>query len=468
MKKAPIFALILAAGQGTRMRSATPKVLHEVGGRSLIRHVLEKAEQLEADEILAVLPPDQEEVAALISPHSFVIQASPQGTADAAKAALAALQRFASRHPEGDVFILFGDTPLLTRETLQAMYDLRHGDARTGGLPTLVLLGMRLLDGGGYGRILCDGRGNVKRIVEAKDATPAELEETLCNSGVMLVRAAALPALLAEVNNQNRSGEYYLTDIVQIARSKGQDAWVVEGSPDEVLGVNSRADLAVAERVFQDRKRSEMLQAGVTLRAPETVFFSYDTEIESDVTIEPHVVFGPGVRIHRGAEIQAFSHIEGAIIQSGARVGPFARLRKGANIGMGARIGNFVEVKQSHIEEGAKINHLSYIGDAHVGVKANIGAGVITCNYDGFKKSPTYVGPGSFIGSNTALVAPLAIGEGAIVGAGSVITEDVPAEALAFTRPPVTLKEGGATRFRTKNLKAGRNLKNATPDDIPL
>jgi bifunctional UDP-N-acetylglucosamine pyrophosphorylase/glucosamine-1-phosphate N-acetyltransferase len=368
------------------------------------------------------------------------VQAEQLGTGHAVAQAKAALHGFA-----GDVLILYGDVPLVRTETMHAMLErLNRPDE-----PRAVVLGFRPEAAGAYGRIVADGQGVIGKMVEYKDASPEERAITLCNSGLMAVHAAELFVLLDMIGNDNAAGEYYLPDIVMLPG--GQSA-VIETDAIEVAGVNSRVELAALERAWQDRRREEAMLDGVTLIAPETVFFSHDTVLARDVTVEPNVVFGPGVKVAEGAVIHAFSHLEGATVHAGADIGPYARLRPGADIGEGAKVGNFVEVKKSTLAKGAKANHLSYIGDASVGEGANIGAGTITCNYDGFNKSRTEIGAGAFIGSNSALVAPVTIGAGAIVAAGSTVTTDVAADALVLVRPPQVEKAGWATRFRALML----------------
>lgn len=442
---AKVGAIILGAGMGTRMRSTLPKVLHAVGGQPMVCHVLDAVKKIGADRSGVVLAPGFENVAAAVAPASTAIQKEALGTAHAALAAASLFEDF-----DGDIFILFGDTPLIRQETLQAMLDRR----RASDAPSVVVLGMRPAAENAYGRLILSPDGALDRIVEFKDANEAERAAPLCNSGVMLIDGSMLFDLLRAVGNNNAKGEYYLTDIIALARSAGGSAAVVEGLESELLGVNDRAGLAEAEAEFQSRMRAAVMTGGATLTAPETVFFSHDTEVGQDVIIEPNVVFGPGAKIESGAHIRAFSHIEGATVASGAVIGPYARLRPGAIIGEGARIGNFVEVKASTIEAGAKANHLAYIGDARIGAGANLGAGTITCNYDGFNKHRTEIGPGAFVGSNSSLVAPVNIGAGAIVGAGSVIARDVPDDALALTRADQSNRDGWADAFRAQKSKA--------------
>jgi len=440
MAERRVAAVVLAAGRGTRMKSARTKVLHEIAGKSMLAHVLDAAAALSPSRFVIVVgdhAPEVGEAARKLRPEVEVaVQAPPRGTGDAVQKAMPALEGF-----DGDVLILYADTPLVRPETMRALCDAAQGAAGA-------TLGFRAADPGAYGRLLLDPSGDLSAIVEAKDASDEQLEIDLCNSGVMAVDAGFLRSALPRLSPNNAKGEYYLTDIVAMARSEGRRFAVVEADEDEVLGVNSRVELAVAEEVWQDRRRVQAMLAGATLIDPTTVFFAHDTEIGADVLIEPNVFFGPGACIGDGATIRAFSHIEGASVARGAVIGPFARLRKGAEIGEDARIGNFVEVKEARIGAGAKANHLTYIGDASIGAGANIGAGTITCNYDGFNKYRTEIGEGAFVGSNSALVAPVRIGAGAYVGSGSVITRDVEADALAVARGRQAEVKGWAARFR--------------------
>jgi len=420
----PLAAVILAAGKGTRMKSALPKVLHPVGGRAMIHHVLQAAAVLEPVRTIVVAGPDMPALQHAVIPLPVAVQAVPRGTADALRAGLGLLGPF----PHGVLLVLYGDTPLILPETLARVVAARHDGA------AVAVLGFETARPDGYGRLRAAADGTLEAIVEHRDATPAEREIRLCNSGVMALDAAVLP-LLDRISCDNAGGEYYLTDIVALARSAGLSCVAVPAVAEEMTGVNSRADLAQAEAVWQQRRRVAALEAGVCLIAPETVWFSHDTVLEADAVVEPHVVFGPGVHVAAGARVRAFSHLEGARLEAGAAVGPFARLRPGTRVGEGARIGNFVETKNTVLDAGAKAGHLSYLGDAHIGAAANIGAGTITCNYDGVAKHRTEIGAGAFIGSNSALVAPVRIGAGALVGAGSVITRDVAPDALALTRP---------------------------------
>ncbi len=443
----PLAAVILAAGEGTRMKSARPKCLHPVGGFPMLAHVMAAAGALSPERVVVVTGAGGAEVAAAARALRPDAQAAEQrerlGTAHAALQAKPALEGF-----DGDVLILYGDTPLVRPETLARM---REASAEA------VVLGFEAADPTGYGRLIVED-GVLARIVEQREATETERAVTFCNSGVMRVDARRLWAWLSRVSNDNAKGEFYLTDIIALARADGCAAAAVACPEAETLGVNSRSELAAAEASFQRRARAEAMAQGVTMTAPETVFLSLDTRLGADVTVEPNVVFAPGVTVAPGAVIRAFSHLEGAQVAAGAIVGPYARLRPGARIGEGAHIGNFVEVKNATVEAGAKANHLTYLGDAHVGARANIGAGTITCNYDGYLKHRTEIGEDAFIGSNTALVAPVSVGRGASVGAGSVVTQDVPEDALAVARGAQETRPGAAARLREKLAarKAGR------------
>ena len=439
----PVAAIVLAAGKGTRMKSDLHKVLHPLAGRPMLLHLLASVQALAPARMVVVVGAGREQVEAAVAPVGATIahQADQLGTGHAVAQAEAALAGF-----DGDVLILYGDVPLVRAGTLRAMRDRLHAD----DAPAAVVLGFRPADPGAYGRIIADADGRIAKMVEYKDASPEERAETLCNSGLMAVRSADLFALLARVDNDNAAGEYYLPDIVMLAAADGRPSAVVETDAHEVTGVNSRAELAALEGAWQQTRRAVAMAEGVTLVAPETVWFAHDTKLGRDVTIEPNVVFGPGVTIADRATIHAFSHVEGAIVGEGTSVGPFARLRPGAVMERGSRIGNFVEMKKAVLGPGAKANHLTYLGDADVGADANVGAGTITCNYDGFFKYRTEIGAGAFIGSNSALVAPVKIGAGAIVGAGSVVTRDVEAGALAVARGAQEARLGWATRFREK------------------
>jgi bifunctional UDP-N-acetylglucosamine pyrophosphorylase/glucosamine-1-phosphate N-acetyltransferase len=445
----PVAVIILAAGHGTRMNSDLPKVLHCVGSAPLIAHTLGTARSLEPERIVVVVGHGGEAVAAAareIDADVVVVeQAEQKGTGHAVLAAAPALDGF-----EGDVVVLYADAPLVRPERLVAMLEARAKGA------AVVVLGFEAADPGSYGRLVTDAAG-LAAIVEARDATGAEREIRLCNSGILASDARLLLDLLAAVEPNNAKGEYYLTDVVGLARAQGLHATAITCPEAEMLGVNSRADLAAAEAAFQARARDAALANGTTLVDPATVWFALDTVIGRDVTVGQNVVFGPEVTVESGATIHAFSHLEGCHVSRGARIGPFARLRPGAEIAEDVHVGNFVEVKNAIVEEGAKANHLAYIGDARVGAGTNIGAGTITCNYDGVFKHRTEIGARVFVGSNSALVAPVSIGDGAIVAAGSVITEDVPAGALALGRARQAVKPGLGARLmaRLRETKAG-------------
>jgi bifunctional UDP-N-acetylglucosamine pyrophosphorylase/glucosamine-1-phosphate N-acetyltransferase len=432
--------IVLAAGEGTRMRSSLPKVLHEVAGQSLLAHVLAAAPKGNGAALAVVIGPDHQAVANEVkrvrADAQTFVQRERLGTAHAVLAAREALARGAD-----DLLVVFGDTPLISAQTLDRMRaPLQKGAA-------LAVLGFRAADPTGYGRLLVEG-DQLVAIREHADASAGEREVTLCNAGVMAFDGRRALEIIEKIGNANAKGEYYLTDAVAIVRAMGLQATVIETSEDEVRGINTKAQLAEAEQVMQTRLRKAALDAGVTMIAPETVYLAADTSFGSDVTIEPFVVIGPGVSIADGAVIHSFSHIVQATIGKKASVGPYARLRPGTSLGEGVRIGNFVETKAATIEAGAKVNHLSYVGDASVGAGANLGAGTITCNYDGFSKHRTEIGEGAFVGTNSSLVAPVKIGKGAYIGSGSVITRDVPEDAMAIERSPQTVREGGAKRYR--------------------
>jgi bifunctional UDP-N-acetylglucosamine pyrophosphorylase/glucosamine-1-phosphate N-acetyltransferase len=437
--------VILAAGQGTRMRSDTHKVLHPIAGKALLLHLLDSVDRLGAEKRVVVVGKGRNQVEKALEGRNVSIahQAEQKGTAHAVQQAREALAGYV-----GAVLILYGDTPFVEAETLTRMLDRLNGE----GGPGVVVLASRPDDPLKYGRIILGDGDHIAKMVEYKDATDEERAVRLCNSGMMAVRAKDLFRWLDQVGNDNAAGEYYLPDVVNIAAAEGRDAVVIEGDPYETAGVNSRAELAHLELDWQRRRREQALQDGASLIDPESVWFAADTKLGRDVTVEPHVVFGPGVEVADGATIKAFSHIEGATIATKAVIGPFARLRPGAKVGEKAKVGNFVEVKKATLGVGAKVNHLSYIGDADVGANANIGAGTITCNYDGFGKYGTVIGEGAFIGSNTALIAPVTVGSGAIVGAGSVITKDVEADSLAVERSDQKGIPGWAKRFRERML----------------
>ena len=443
MTTEPIAAIILAAGKGTRMKSDLHKVLHPIAGRPMLLHLVHSVSALDPAITVVVTGAGREQVEAAVAPLGIAtaLQAEQLGTGHAVAQAQAALSGFA-----GDVLILYGDVPLVTSATMQRMLDRLHAD----DAPATVVLGFRPADPGAYGRVIADADGQIVKMVEYKDASQPERAETLCNSGLMVARGADLFALLSRVGNDNAAGEYYLPDIVMLAAADGRRSAVIETAAGEVAGVNSRAELATVEGDWQAARRLQAMADGVTLIAPDTVWFAHDTVVGRDVVIEPNVVFGPGVTVADRVVIHAFSHISGATIGAGAEVGPFARLRPGAVMGEDSKVGNFVEMKSAVLGQGAKASHLSYLGDADIGPGANIGAGTITCNYDGYFKYRTNIGAGAFIGSNSALVAPVNIGDGAIVGAGSVVTADVAADSLALVRPPQTAREGWARRFRDR------------------
>jgi len=444
MAERTCLAIVLAAGEGTRMRSLRPKVLHGLGGTSLLAHALGPVARTNA--VAVVVGPGQEAVAAearKLLPHADIfVQAERRGTAHAVLAAETAIAR-----GYDDVVVAFADTPFVRRATLERLRaPLANGTA-------VVVLGFRAADPTGYGRLIVDG-DRLLAIREERDASATERAITLCNAGVMALDGRSALDLLRQIDDRNSKHEFYLTDAVKIARAKGFAAVAMETEEDEVRGINTRAQLAEAEGVLQERLRADAMAGGATLVAPETVYLAADTKLGRDVIVEPYVVFGTGVVVEDGAVIRSFSHLEGAHVGKGATVGPFARLRPGAELGAKSRIGNFVEVKAATIEAGAKAPHLAYIGDARVGENANVGAGTITCNYDGAEKHHTDIGKEAFIGSNSALVAPVAIGEGAYIGSGSVITRDVPAGALAVGRGRQVVKEGWAARLKAKKQTA--------------
>ena len=439
--------IVLAAGKGTRMKSELPKVLHRVAGRSLLGHVLHSARALNPVRAVIVTGPDMENVAAaaraVFPKAECAVQIDRLGTAHAVSVAREALSGF-----NGTVLILYGDVPLISEAALSALTGL------VGPQTAMAVLGFEAADPHGYGRLIRNAAGAVAAIREELDATPQERSITLCNSGVIAISSELLWELLPKVGNSNAKGEYYLPDLVELAAAEGHPCGLATCSESGVAGVNDRVQLAAVEATLQAAYRRQHMLNGATLVAPVTVFFSADTIIGRDVVIEPNVVFGPGVSVGDNVEILAFSHLEGATIGSGARIGPYARLRPGAEIGEDAHIGNFVEVKKAIIGKGAKANHLTYIGDARIGAKTNIGAGTITCNYDGYEKHLTDIGENVFVGSNTALIAPVKIGDGASIAAGSVITRDIPADALAISRADLDMRPGWAARYR--QIKAAR------------
>jgi bifunctional UDP-N-acetylglucosamine pyrophosphorylase/glucosamine-1-phosphate N-acetyltransferase len=443
-------AVILAAGEGTRMKSDVPKVLHRIAGRTLLAHVLEAVREAEIEDAAIVIGPDRDDVAAeaqrAFPDASIHLQVQRRGTAHAV---LAAREALAAGHDE--ILVLFADTPLIAPATLRRLRE----ELATG--KAVVALGFEARDPTGYGRLVRDGHGALLAIREHKDATAAERALTLCNAGLMALSGRQALPILEAIGNDNAQKEFYLPDAIAVARECSLQAGVILASEEEVMGINDRVQLAAAEATMQTRLRQEAMRKGATLVAPETVFFSADTEIGRDVRIEPHVIFGPGVVIEDGAVIHSFSHLEGARVGKGVSVGPFARLRPGANLLEGSRVGNFVEIKAAEIGRGAKVNHLSYIGDASVGASSNIGAGTITCNYDGYAKHRTEIGDNAFVGTNSSLVAPIKIGAGAYIGSGSVVTEDVAPDALVLGRGRQVEKPGWAKDFRKrhKGVKTG-------------
>ncbi|MBO6826433.1 MAG: bifunctional UDP-N-acetylglucosamine diphosphorylase/glucosamine-1-phosphate N-acetyltransferase GlmU [Sneathiella sp.] len=442
-----IATVILGAGMGTRMKSAKPKVLHEIAGRPMVSHLLGTVAELNAEKSIVVVAPSMQNVRDVVAPATIAVQEEALGTGHAVAAALPELDGF-----EGDVLVLYGDTPLMTLDTLQKMIDKRREDDATA----VVVLGFEPDDPLEYGRLVTAEDGALSAIVEYADADTATRTIGLCNSGVMAINGKYIAELIGAVDNKNAKGEYYLTDIVEIARNKGLKAQVVIGGEEELLGVNNREQLAEAEKIAQGRWRTAAMREGATLIDPDSVFFSHDTKLGRDVVVEPNVFFGPGVTVGDNVRIKANSHIEGTTIGAGAQVGPFARLRPGADLGPNVKVGNFVELKKATLEDGAKVSHLSYIGDARVGAEANIGAGTITCNYDGYDKAKTDIGAGAFVGSNTSLVAPVKIGDGAIIGAGSTVTREVEADALMVERAEEIQKSGWAARFRKMKAKLNK------------
>lgn len=436
-------AVILAAGKGTRMKSALPKVMHEVGGRPMVDWSLALARDVGCGRIVVVVHPSQDVlIRHLEARHpdvAIAFQDPPMGTGHAVHCAEGALKGFS-----GEIAVLYGDSPLVPASVIEALFGQVAAGAKLG------VLGFEAADPGLYGRLITNAAGDLEAIVEAREATPDQLKVRICNSGVMAGRAEDMFRLLQKITNSNAKGEYYLTDLVGLARAEGGRCALVTATEDDLIGCDSKSDLAEAEGIFQARRRKALMDAGVTLVAPETVFFVYDTAIAADVVVEPHVVFGPGVSVAAGARIRAFSHLEGAVVGEGCMIGPYARLRPGTVLGANVHIGNFVETKNTGMGDGAKANHLAYLGDGTIGAGANIGAGTIFCNYDGFEKHHTRVGEGAFVGSNSALVAPVSVGDGAYVGSGSVITTDVPADALAVARGHQTTREGWAKTFRTR------------------
>ena len=442
-KTTPLACIVLAAGQGTRMRSDLPKVLHPVAGMPMVGHVLTVCADLLPEQIVVVIAPDSPNIEEAVLPNRCVVQPKAMGTGDAVKAARRELEKF-----KGDILVLFGDTPLVTADTLRKIQL-----AKKLKLADIVVAGFVPENPAAYGRLIVDDEGNLKGIVETAEATHEQKQIKLCNGGIMLFTGDKLWPLLDSLKNDNSKQEYYLTDCVGLAVKAGLPCAVAEMPAEEVLGVNTRVELAQAEKIMQQRLRRKAMLDGVTMTDPDTVYLSFDTKIGRDVVLGPNVVFGPGVEIGNKAAIRAFCHLEQVRVDEAAIVGPFARLRPGSVVGAGAHIGNFVELKNAEVGQGAKINHLSYIGDAFIGAKANIGAGTITCNYDGFRKFHTHVGAEAFIGSNSSLVAPVKVGDGAYVGAGSVITAEVPAHTLAVARGRQSNIDGWARRFRDERGK---------------
>jgi bifunctional UDP-N-acetylglucosamine pyrophosphorylase/glucosamine-1-phosphate N-acetyltransferase len=445
MTKIKLAAIILCAGKGTRMCSDVPKVLHPLAGRPMLSHLLSTLSEIDLNHTTIVIGEDMSAVAEISRPHQTVLQSNQLGTGHAVLAAREKLAEQGNDFP-GDILVLFGADPLIEADTIARMIKTREESPK----PAIVVLGFEAWDPGKYGRLILANDGTLEAIVEANNATQEQLDITLCNSGIMLIDGAHLWILLERIKAANTEGEHYLTDIVAFARSDGLEVAVVIGNEEELLGIDDRIDLARAEGHVQNLLRLDAMRSGATLNDPESIYLSYDTKIGRDVNIEPNVVFGPGVTIGDNVDILSFCHIENTTIADGARIGPFARLRPGAVISTDAHIGNFVEIKEASIGKGAKVNHLSYVGDAHIGAKANVGAGTITCNYDGLDKHKTDIGKNAFIGSNVSLVAPISIGDGAVIGAGSVITKDVSAESLALTRSQQKELPKRGSRLKTK------------------
>jgi bifunctional UDP-N-acetylglucosamine pyrophosphorylase/glucosamine-1-phosphate N-acetyltransferase len=441
MTETRLAVLVLAAGQGTRMKSQLPKVLHPIANRPMIAHVLSAAAPLAPERVIVVIAPGMDAVAEAVAPAETVVQVAPRGTGHAVAAARPALDRFA-----GDVLVLNGDAPLLTTRTLEALL----AERRRAPEAAAVVAGMRPADTSPYGRLVATKDGTLEAIIESRDCTEVQRQIALCNAGLWAIDGRHLFSLIESIGTDNAKGEYYLTDIVAIARKRGLLCRAIEAPAEEMVGVNSRLELAQAEALMQRRLRLQAMESGVTLVAPDTVYFSADTRIGRDSVVGPFVVFGPGCTIGEGVAIPAFCHMVQATIGDRASIGPFARLRPGADLGEEVHIGNFVEVKNSRLEAGVKANHLTYLGDTTVGARANIGAGTITCNYDGFEKFRTTIGEGAFIGSDTALVAPVEVGAGAITAAGSVITEDVPKDAMALARSAQVVKPKRAAEWRAR------------------
>ena len=449
MSQSRFAAIILAAGSGTRMKSAIPKVMHPIAGQPMIAHLLDALQPLSPAATVVVIGPQMDSVARIVAPAESVVQDPPLGTGDAVRTALQTLDgRLAPQGGIDEVLVLYGDTPFLATDTLSRLLTERR---RTSA--AILVSGMRPADPAPYGRFVLAANGALERIVEAADASPEEEAIGLVNGGIMVIEARRASDLVTALDRNNAKSEFYLTDIVEIARRKGLGCRTVELPAEELIGINTRAELAEAEALMQRRLRRAAMDAGVTLVAPETVFLCADTRLGRDVVVEPNVTFGLGVTVGEGARIRSFSHLEGATVGAGAVVGPFARLRPGAVLEEEVHVGNFVEVKAARLGVGAKANHLSYIGDSEVGARTNIGAGTITCNYDGVNKFRTIIGEDAFIGSNTALVAPVTVGAGAIVAAGSVVTRDVPADALSIARGQQVDKPGRAAEIRARQRR---------------
>jgi len=438
----PLAVIVLAAGHGTRMHSELPKVLHQVAGLPMIRHVLDTVEMVSPERIVVVIGPEMDAVGEACKPHATIVQKERLGTAHAVLQAKEALEGFV-----GNILVIFGDTPLLTADTILLMEQSldRHGKN------ALTVLGFEPENPKGYGRIRCKQDGTIESIVEEVEANTEDISINLCNSGAMIFGAEVMDTELIRVENENVKGEYYLTDLVSLVHDSGGEVGLVVGQPDELQGINSRIDLARAESIMQNRLRTRAMAGGVTLIDPKTTWISMDTIFGQDVTVGPNVFLGQSVEVGDGTEIKAFSHLEGVKLASDVTVGPFARLRPGTVISSGAKVGNFVEIKAAHIGKGTKVSHLTYIGDSNVGGGVNIGAGTITCNYDGFAKHVTEIGDGAFIGSNSALVAPVSIGENAVVGAGSVVTDDVEEDELSVTRAEQKHLKAGAKRWKGRH-----------------
>ncbi len=439
-----VAVLVLAAGQGTRMNSQVSKVMHQLGNRPMIDHVLSLAVELNPAHIIVVVGSEMNDVAEAVNSNFGKVRTIEQreqlGTGHAVLTAQDMLSNFS-----GDVLVLYADTPLIERGTLERLLDARREDA------AIAVLGFRSPVPGAYGRLIVGEGSNLESIVESCNADPDQLAIDYCNSGVMVIDGTILFNLLEKVGNDNAKGEYYLTDIVSLARQGGARCIALECDEEEALGINSRSELSRAEAIYQDKLREQAMAAGATLIDPQTVYMSFDTQLGRDITVGPNVIFGPGVEVGDNVTIKAFCHLEQAHVATGATIGPFARLRAGAEIGEQTHIGNFVEIKKAVVEQGAKVNHLTYIGDAFVGAHANVGAGTVTCNYDGFEKHHTYIGKGAFIGSNNSLVAPVKVGDGAYTGSGSVISSDVEPDALALERLRQKDIKGWAARFRKRH-----------------